>query len=1273
MRKTLTLFLAFALLCILSFPAFAQESRGSILGTITDAQKAVVPGAEVVVTNVGTNRSRTTISNDAGYYEVPLLDAGEYTVSAELSGFRKYVRSGITVNVASKVKIDIQLEIGEVQQIIEVTGAAPLLETTTASAGRIIDTNQLSSLPFSDLNPFALAGMAGGMQWTGQPEYRRPFDNGGTSAFNTSGGVGQNEYTIDGAPVTGTNRRVGFNPPADAVQEFNLQTTAFDATVGHTSGAVINVISRSGTNAFHGSLYDQHWQQRWNATPHFTRLLWEKDVASGAKSPDTPKQAPGRSNQFGATLGGPVRMPWLYNGKDKFFFFFSYNGIYQKKAETTSSIQRTVPKANWRQGDFSDLLALDAAKFQIYDPRTARLEGGKVVRDPFVGNKGIPILNPLYKYYEKLYPLPNDPPGMVQDDGTNNYLAANMPKDERFNSILNRYDYNISDKHRLSGKWYWNHRLADEYDWTYETMRGLMRNGLVRINKGGSGDWTWTLNNNNIFQLSTSWARFNEGNERDVPNQFTPSDVGLPAYLDERAGDRHLLPTLDFDDAGVEDIGQAYAQINIRGTTGEWKGSMVTIHGNHSWKYGWEERRYWTPTAGYGYTSGRFYFRRDYMRKDDSDTRAAQLGLDWASFMMGLPNQMYIDTNDNAYWSTRFRSLYFHDDWRVSPRLALNLGLRYEREGGITERFDRGLSGEFDPTMALPISSIAEAAYATVYSNWSSKVAGLPSPSDFKVKGGVNYLGVANDTFTNGTHTFLPRLGAVYRITDKTVIRGGYGWFMDTFNTNNTRPSQDGYSQQTSTTITNDRGLTFCCGIGSVANLSSALTAFTDPFPVRADGSRFDQPYGNSLGAMIRVGRGFDTYPRDARPAFQQRWRLSVQRELRSNMAIEASYNGAYSKVPVSWYRADYLPGQYWATGNFRQQAIDDDLNKTVDNPFYIDNFKDFATSNPLLWKYMNTQGFFTSKTIRKHQLLRAFPQMTGGNNLRSLARPGQDYKDAEGVVQYHDAQISFERRMSDGFQTAFSWTKTFNTEAKNWMANEFDPEPSWTDTDNWRPNRFVWSSILRLPFGPKGRWAKEGVLSKVVGGWETSWIWQLQSGRSLGFNNRFFYGGVMEDEILKNWNHDQVWANDIHQWFDPLLTWNPNSDPNHPRYSQYQYCQQLLGTSKPNVALCNPPADFVGFEGRSAAQPGSYQVRMTPNRFSKVRGPGIQNWDIKILRRFAIRESLNTSFSVDLLNAFNKTNFSEPNTDPTSANFGIIGAQRGLSRVIQFNLRVDF
>jgi hypothetical protein len=1097
----------------------------------------------------------------------------------------------------------------------------------------------IASLPFSDLNPFALSGMASGMQWTGQPEYRRPFDNGGTSAFSTSGGVGiggnamQNEYMIDGAPVTGTNRRVGYVPPADAVQEFNLQTTAFDASIGNTGGALVNVVSRTGTNSFHGALYNQHWQQRWNATPHFTRLAYADGIKTGKIKEGTEKQGTGRSNQFGGTVGGPVRIPWLFNGTDKLFFFFSYNGIYQSKAETTDSVNITIPKLAWRDGDFSDLLAIDPAKYQIYDPRTARLESGRVVRDPFVGNKGIPILNPMYKAYLKFLPTPNDVPGLVNAEGENNYLAVAMPKNERFNSILNRYDYNINSTMRLSGKWYWNHRLADEYDWTYETARGLHRNGLTRINKGGGGDYTWTINNTNVFQATVSYTRFNEGSERPEIQKYSAASVGLPAYIDQKAADLAILPRLDFDT--LDDVGQALEGIATRGSTAEMKYSMSTIWGKHSLNYGYLERRYYRANSGPGSTTGIYQFRNTYMRKTDNDNVASHRGLEWAAFMMGLANSASIDANDTGYWTTPVSALYLQDNFRVSNKLTLNLGLRYENERGITERFNRGIETGFLYDAKLPITDAAQAAYAAVYA--ANPTLGLKDPSQFQVVGGLPYLGQHHDTLTDGFKRFLPRLGFAWQLDGKTVIRAGYGQYSDSYNVNNylQNQPQQGYSQSTSVSISNDNGLTFLGAYPGASfpagGLSASKNIMTDPFPVRADGTRFDDPYGNSLGLMSRVGQDWNnnyySFWRSMKPPMQQRWRLGVQRQV-GDFVLEGAYNGALAKIPIR-QRVNYLPEQYWATGNVRNNDIESDLTKNVSNqPFNIKNFASLQTSDPLVYKYMSTLGFFTSSTIRKHQLLRMFPHLNG--TFTGL-RPGVDSDDVTGPVNYGDLELRAEKRFAKGFSSRVSYTWIFKSTSADIYLNEFDEAPSPRPNNSTRPHRLVWDSVLQLPFGKGQRWAADGVMSQIAGGWELGWIWQRQGGAALSWANRFYYGNL--DNINDAFNHDGVWNNDVHQWFDP-----------------------------------NMP-----FEKASAKQPGSYHVNMFPSRIDSLRGPGIDNWDIKITRKFQIREQMVTALSVDFLNAFNHTNFSDPNVDPTSTNFGKLTSQRGLSRVIQFNLRFVF
>ncbi len=1218
--------LRFSVLMLAAWASLGQEWRGSITGRVIDPQGAVVPGASVLITNIETNTASRTVTNETGYFEINLLNPGRYSIAVEAPGFKRALRSGLELNVAGRLSVEVALEVGQIAETVEVTAEAPLLDTSTASGGRVLDNKQIMQLPFNDLNPFALATLAPGMHWTGEPAYRRPFDNAGTSAFNTMGGVGQNEYTIDNAPVTGTGRRVGFVPPADAVEEFKLETTSFDAGVGHTSGALVNVMTKAGTNEFHGSLYDQHWQQRWNATRHFTRLAWEEQVRQGKISPDTPKQASGRSNNFGGTLGGPVL-------KNTLFFFFSYNGIYQKKAEDTASINRTVPKMAWRKGDFSDLLAIDPVRFTIYDPRSATLVGGRVVRTPFPQNKGIPVLNPLYKFYEPLYPQPNDVPGLVSPEGYNNWYAAAMPKDERFNSIVNRYDYNLSERHRLFGRWYWNHRLADEYDWTYPTKRGLHTNGLVRINKGGGANHVWTLSSSSVLDIGVSWTRFNEGAERPVQTQYKPSDVGLPKYLDEKVGDLHTLPRLDFQN--IEDFGGTYPAITIRGTTGLARVQMNTVRGSHSLKYGWDERRYWTTTAGPGYNNGRFQFDRRFMMQRDDTTTAAHHGLEWASFMMGLPYSISIDTNDSALWSNRYRALYLQDDWRLSRRLRLNLGLRYEREAGITERFNRGIGGglllDFKPAFA----ELAEAAYA------ANPIPQL-APSDFKVRGGVEYLGTRYKTYSDGTHRFLPRLGVVYQINDKTVVRSGYGWWADTLNPNNDRPSQAGFSQPTSTVLTTDNALSFCCGVGAAANLSETRNPIIDPFPVRADGTRFDVPYGNRLGGHILQGNGstFNLLPRNYRPAWQQRWRIGLQREITRDMVIDVSYNGAYAKIPVL-QRVNYLPQQYWATGNVRVQAVDDAMNRSVTNPFNIRNLAPLAQSNPLLYQFLTTQGFFTSTTIRVHQLLRPFPNL-GSGALNGL-RPGVDFADSLGANLYHDLQVVFNRRFTKGFQTTAMYTYSYSEES-DYYHNEFDREPSWRVQDANRPHRFVWSAIYELPFGKDRRWIHSGPLQHIVGGWQLSWVYQIQSGPPTNWDNRFFYGDL--DRIGELFKHNEMHDKDIHVWFDPSIAYR---------------------------GAGAVPAGFQGFEGRSGSQPGSFHVRVFPTRLAALRADGIRNWDVKVKRVFRITERLRTSFDVDLLNATNHTNFGAPVTNPTDGNFGRVTSQYGLSRLVQFNVRVEF
>jgi len=1218
-------------LSIATIPASAQDTRGGITGKVTDPQAAVIPAAAVVITNTGTGTVSRTSTNETGYFEANLLNPGNYTIAIEAAGFKKAVRTGLVLNVAGRLDIPFQLEVGQVAETVEVTAETPLLDTTTASGGRVIDNRQIMQLPFSDLNPFVLAGLAPGMQWTGRPDYRRPFDNGGTSSFNTMGGVGVNEYTIDGASNV-NGGQVAYVPPADAVEEFKLETSTFDAGQGHTSGATINVMTKAGSNAFHGTLYDQHWQKRWNATQHFQRLQFEDLVRRGQRSPNDEKNLPGRQNYYGAGVGGPVRIPKLFDGRNKLFFYFMYSGIMKDEPEPGSDVNRSVPKLAWRQGDFSDMLQVDASRYTIYDPRSAFREGNVVRRLPFPGNRGIPVLNPMYRFYEPLYPKPNDVPGLATAEGFNNYFASGMPKNERFKSAIHRMDYNLNDRHRMFGRWYWNRRNGDEYDWTYETKRGLQSNGITRINKGVGADYIWTLSPSAILNVAVNWGRFSDGSSGklvEVAKSLKPTDVGLPAYLDQKAGDYHRLPGLDFNN--ITDIDSGYPFIGNRATTGQAKAAVQMTWRNHSLKLGYDERRYWSTRGGPGNTSGNFTFRNSFVRAADNDNRSSSHVLDWATFMMGLPTSIGIDTNDSALWTTRYRALYLQDDWRLTKRLRLNLGLRYEREGGTTERFNRGIAGGWDFDAKFPFSDAVEAAYA------ASPLAELPR---IQVRGAGSYLGERYQGYTDGTHNFLPRAGIVYQVNSKTVIRAGYAWYYDSFNALRDRPSQTGYSQGTGTVISSDNGLTFCCNVGAAGNLAGGRTLLQDPFPVRANGLRFDVPYGSSLGANIFAGRGFTLPPRNFSPSWQQRWRVGFQREITRDIVVDASYNGAFARIPVN-QRIDFLPQPYWATGNVRRQDIDDALNQNINNPFNIRNLASLQQQNPALYTYLGTQGFFSSTTIRKHQLLRQFPNLNDSSGLR----PGVDYKSVRGKNKYHDFQLQVEKRFARGFQTSLLYTFAHGEEA-DYYHNQFDPMPLvFRPQDALRPHRLAWTAIWELPFGRGRRWITSGPAQHLAGGWQLSWIYQFQNGSATGWDNRFFYGDL--DKIGEMFKQSEVHAKDIHTWFDPSIRYTTGSGP--------------------------IPQGFAGFEGRSAMQPGSYHVRVFPTRLDALRNDGIRTWDIKILRQFRIHERAAFNFAVDLLNATNHTNFGGPVVDPTNSNFGRVTSTNGYARVIQITGRIEF
>ncbi|MGE5568492.1 MAG: TonB-dependent receptor domain-containing protein [Rhodospirillales bacterium] len=1207
--------------------AFAQDTRGNISGTVTDAQGAVIAGATVVVTNTGTGTSVRLTTNANGYYEAPLLLPGAYSISAEYPGFKRLVRSGVTLAIGEQLQIDLQLEVGGAAESVTVTGEAPILDTSTVTTGRAISNREVMDLPVLGNNTMMLTRFAPGVQVPGTTQFLVQGQVGGGSGYYAPGNVGGNEWSIDGASTNGTDRRVSIMPSPDIIDEFKIETSNFDAAFGHATGLNISMSTKSGTNDFHGTGTYQYMNQRWNAASFFVKqnryrqiaaLRAAGDIAGADELAKQPLLPAGHMNNVHATISGPVRIPKLIDGRNKLFFFLGYSKLNNFQSARPSEINYTVPTVAMRNGDFSQLLSVDPVRYQVYDPLSTHPDParpGFVVRNPFPNNS-IPqsrITHPSYKFYTDRMPLPNNDPTDPAREPVNNFLASSMPNNVFYHSWNNRIDYMATEKHRFFFRWIKTHFIEDAQDYTFSTEPGLMAWNERRPAASGAADWTYAMNPRTVLNVTVNANSFLLQNQRLGTRRYKPTDVGLPAYMDAKcdascALPRYIWPGMtawsgDMVLSTQVDPGQKGWQQSV-------KFNVSHIRNAHSLRAGIDFRQHnRTQIQTGGFTSGNFSFANNWVRKDgDGNTPAGSLGLGWATFMLGMPTGMSVDTNDTYALVSPYYAWYAQDTWRVNRSLTLTFGLRVEYEQGATERYDRALS-YFDPDLELPISAAAQEAYAR------NPLAELP-PSQFVVKGGTVYAGrngVPRRLWRNEL-MWLPRLSAAWQFSPKTVIRGGYGIYYDTLNVMNQAANQYGFSRATDTTLTNDFGITWLAG-----DPANGVSPLADPFPVRSDGTRFDAPLRDALGSMARVGQGYTFGRFDRSHPRVQRWRLGIQRELSNNMMVEVAYWGQWADRISITQRLDALPEQYWATGLVRNNAVATDMNREVPNPFYIGNFEFLRSSDPVLYQHLSTLQQFTRPTIQKNRLLRPFPHMNG---LSDNAVP-------KGKARTHALEVNFQRRMSKGLTLSASYSR-MQQDALTILEDEFHTEPSiWWPSDNARPHRLTATGVFELPFGRGRTFAQTGILNHIVGGWQIALTYEYQPGPLLSWGNLFYYGDINTFE-----RDATSGTQSLEQWFNTDLP----------------------------------------FERTSTRLPAAFHVRVFPRFFNGLRADGLKQWNGNLVREFRITERLRFQVRADAINLQNRSQMAGPDLSPTSTNFGRITSQTSsLNRFYQFQGRIQF
>ncbi len=1027
---------------VISAAAFAQDARGTILGRVTDATGANIPNAPVKALNSATGVTLSATSNADGNFLLPYLLPGKYSLSVELSGFKKFVQNAIEVRIGDQVELKIALSVGDVKETLEVSAATPLLNTADSNLGQVVDERRITELPSFAGNAMDLVHLAPGtVNGTNLRLRKAPF-NSAPSQFSTDGSANnQNEFQIDGISNTysdGTQPRVAFSPPQFSLSEFKIQTAAFDAAVGHTMGSVVNVSTKGGTNNLHGEL---HW---W-----FRNKAFDTPTIFQNRSGQSPAQY--TDNRYGFSAGSPIIIPKLYNGKNKTFWFFGYEG--NKFQDPGNQAVSTVPTDKVRNGDLSDYLKL-GANYQIYDPASTVLQpNGQFTRSPFVGNI-IPAnrLNPISQAILKSWPTPNQ---AGTSDFRNNFFRSSKALEEYWTTI-GRIDHTFSEKHRIFVRWqrdYWQED-KNRFLSANDNVTGVVLN---RINRGIAFDDVYVFSPSLLMNFRYGLTA-QEFPERRVSKGFDLSSLGFSSALTS------LIP---------KDLA-TFPRVNVNPFTalsnwesGDGLTSSVTNHfnlnftkllGKHNMRFGVDYRVYREFRNRYmNDISPNLNFAATYTSASNV-AAAPQLGGEIASFLLGVPGGNMDRTASYAeqdkYWAG-----YFQDDYKLSRRLTLNLGLRYEYETPITERFDRAVTA-FAFGVSNPIEAQAKANYA------KQPIPELP-PDQFTAKGGLTFANVGGNSrsYYNAPRTnFQPRIGLAYQLNPKTIIRAGYGTFFGSIGVNYTNTVQTGFSQSTPIQASLDNGLTY-------------QATLANPFP-----AGLIAPAGSSNGLRTNLGQNIEVFDSSRKAPYAQRWSFGFQRELVQKFVLEMSYVGnRATRLPV-FRDLNALPNQYLSTSAVRDQTTINYLAATVANPFRgLDSV--------------------SGANITRTQLLRPYPQFGNVNQLQPI-----------GYSWYHSLQSRLERRFAQGFTIQLSHTWSKSMQATEFL-NTGDPRPSEVVSDLNRTHAWRSSGIYELPFG-RGRHygaSMNRFADAIVGGWQLNGVWQNQSGAPLAFGNRIFNGDLSQ------------------------------------------------------------------------------------------------------------------------------------------------------------------
>lgn len=1176
--------------------AYAQDSRGSITGQVTDPTGAALPNASVTVTNSDTGAVFHATTTAEGFYTAPDLLPGGYTVTVNATGFRGFERTGIQLQTQENVTINVKLTVGSASAMITVTASTPLIDTADASTGQVLTTEEVQDLPSDGRSPLGYARIEYGAVVKAKHALggASPVSNSTVDDFSLGGGnSSSNELLLNGVPnMQDSGRTAGYSPQLDAVNEVRVDVFGANVTYGDTSGGTVNITTKSGTNRFHGSAswfyqaqgcsgLDGNFTSRSANNCDWMAALPYLQKAGSASPPAT------HENQVGGTIGGPVWIPHVFNGRNKLFFFYAYEAYVgqQPPAQTVG----TVPTQAERNGDFSALLALGSA-YQLYNPNTATGTQNNYTRSAIPGNvfsnAGLSV-SPIAQAYLKLVPMPNYSGPTTKADGENNYFTY-TPTIQDYRSHMGRIDYNISDRDKISGIAQRSRYLVTASNYFHNALTGTNSDQIMA---GGQVEEVHTFSPSLFLDTRGSVTRYDNANGVSSGG-ISPTSVGLPGYVASNATTL-ALPVITFTDAS-----NPLSYSNEPGTfenfdTIQLFSTLTKVYKAHTFLGGVDLRAYKGSYLTPGYADGQFTFTKSNGNPVAASNTAAPatFGSTLALFMLGIPTGGQENITPAFQYNSFLNAFFIQDDWKVRPNLTVSVGVRFEHEIPVNESQNRMVNG-FNPTATNEATAAAAASYAAHPSS-------LPGAT-FQPTGGATYASPGNRYAYHVAPVYVsPRLGITWAPESwrqKGVIRLGYGIYTSPFNDYNQGQSY-GYSATTAYVQTSNSGLT--------------NSTINDPFPAATN--PIQQPSGNILGVNANLGAKMAYYSPVIEVPYSERASLDLQYQIGDTILVELGYINNH-QVHLSYSNmVDSIPLLPYLS---RSQYYDINATNLLTGATYTGGTATTNITNPFKGVPGITGSLATSTLIAPNQYLMSNPEYT---SVTSQLNPGSS-------SDYNALNARVAKRMGHGLTMngIFEWSRLLGT------FNQLNPGDAlnYGETTSDYPFHFAGYGTYELPFG-RGRQFFSGdnrVLDGLIGGWQISAIYQFLSGSPISWNNVIYTGSGWHD--FQNVQHSSANVTGGRTFNTSVF--------------DTRTCQNG-GTS------CNNTPTSASFNPN--IQPNAENYRTFPQYL--LRQDYTSNWDGNVQKDINTYENVKVELRLEAFNLLNRPQYNTPNVSPTSSAFG--------------------